>query len=306
MFGDIILGTTAAKELKKIYPNSSITYITSHKALTETNPYIDFSYERKFPKRFELLYFKFIKIFYTKAFYLKHWLPNKNMVQSYMSDIDLDRKNYQTKIYLTDEDINLAKKYLETIDNKKKIIAIQDDFARKWNATEVEKIKKMLIQNFHLVEIGDSMTFNNKKLNIRQAAAVTSLCDLYLGGISANLHAAVAVNIPTIGISCAFNPEWDMPEYYQNEFIEDPKKKHITVPINPRKFCGYYSQSYQTEKYIYVHGGDYSPDECFKDINKKYDEIAEKYSQNIIKYPCYCSIDADDVYKLVLNFFDNP
>ena len=39
-----------AKELKKIYPNASITYITSHRALTETNPYIDFSYERKFPK----------------------------------------------------------------------------------------------------------------------------------------------------------------------------------------------------------------------------------------------------------------
>lgn len=307
MFGDIILGTTAAKQLKKTYPDSQITYITSHKALTETNPYIDVSYERHLPKRFEKIYFQIVKKFYDKSFHLKHWLPQANMLQSFMADVGLERKNFKTKLYLTKKDLSLADNYLDqcqSYNKEKKNIAIQEDFERKWNETEVIKLKKMLIKDFNLIEIGHSMKINNKQLNIRQAAAVISKCDLYLGGISANLHGAVAVGIPTIGISCAFNPKWDMPEFSQNEFIKDKSKKHITVKINPKKFCGYYAKSYLTEEFVYVHGGDYSPKKCFKEINKMHDPIAEKYYEKLVEYPCYCSIDAIDVFKIVKGYFD--
>ena len=50
MFGDIIVGSTCAKALKKKYPDSKITYISSCRALTETNPFIDKSIEIKFKK----------------------------------------------------------------------------------------------------------------------------------------------------------------------------------------------------------------------------------------------------------------
>ena len=127
-------------------------------------------------------------------------------------------------------------------------------------------------------------------------------CDLFVGGISGNLHAAVAVGTPTIGTSNVFNPEWDMPEYSQNEFILDPKKKHKTVEINKKKFCGEYAKSFFTKQYVYVEGGQYSPQECFGKIKNKIDLPKEKFSE-IHSHPCRCSIDSEDVIKEINNFF---
>lgn len=225
MFGDIIVGSSCAEALKEKYPDSTITFISSCRALTETNPFIDKSLEIKIPRRFEKIFFRVIKIFFNKSTFLLHWLPKDNMLQSFMVQTGLDKKNYKTKLYLTNEDIHLAKKYLEKTDKSKKLIAIQDDFGRKWNHQEFLNLKKKLVLDYNLIEIGQGMNIDGKNLNIRQAAAVTSLCDLFVGGISGNLHAAVAVGTPTIGISNVFNPEWDMPEYSQNEFIKDEQKK---------------------------------------------------------------------------------
>ena len=303
MFGDIIVGSTCAKALKKKYPDSKITYISSCRALTETNPFIDKSIEIKIPKRCESIFYNTIKFFYNKSTFLLHWLPENNMLQSYMVQAGLEKKNYKMKLYLTDEDLKLAKAYLEKADQSKKYIAIQDDFGRKWNQKEFLKLKKKLALDYNLIEIGQKMKINGKYLNMRQAAAVSSLCDLFVGGISGNLHAAVAVGTPTIGISNVFNPEWDMPEYSQNEFIKEPQKKHKTVQINEHKFCGYYAKSFHTSHYIYVEGGQYSPGECFKKFNNgiEVDIPSEDYFE-INEHPCRCSIDCEEVLNEIETF----
>ena len=304
MFGDIIVGSSCAEALKDKYPNSYITFISSCKALTETNPFIDQSFEIKIPRRFETLFYRVIKIFYSKSTFLLHWLPEDNMLQSFMVQTGLEKKNYKTRLYLTNEDIHLAKQYLEKNDKNKKFIAIQDDFGRKWNQNEFLKLKKQLSSDFNLIEIGQKMNIGGKYLNMRQAAAVTSLCDLFVGGISGNLHASVAVGTTTIGISNVFNPEWDMPEFSQNEFIQNPQKKHRTVQLKKEKFCGNYAKSFLTKNYVYIEGGEYSPQACFKKFNKESEvNFPKEDFFDVYEHPCRCSIDCDDVLEEIERFF---
>ena len=52
--------------------------------------------------------------------------------------------------------------------------------------------------------------------------------------------------------SSVFNPEWDMPEYYQNEFIKDDKKKHITIRPKNENFCGDFKCVSLSEKAVIV------------------------------------------------------
>ena len=69
----------------------------------------------------------------------------------------------------------------------------------------------MLNKSYNVIEIGVGLKVGKQDLNMRQCAAVTSLCDLFVGAISGNLHAAVAVSCPTIATTNVFDPSWDMP-----------------------------------------------------------------------------------------------
>ncbi len=304
MYGDIIIGTSAAKELKEKDPKCHITYITGCKALTETNPYIDQSFEIILPRILQSLFFKLIKLLYSEAYFLLHWLPEDNIVQSLMTSVGLKKKNYPLKLYLEENDKMIAEIFFKNLNfDHKNIIAVQADFGRKWNDKEFERLKPMLSKKYNIVLIGEGMFVNRKKLNFREAAAVIAKCDLYVGGISGTMHAAVAVGIPTISTPNVFNAEWDMPEFTQNEFITDPLKRHITVVARKELFCGNYAGVHNNGKYIYVDGDNYSPQLCFADINKG--KLGNVYSPGSKSHltPCRCSIKAEDVYSLVEVFF---
>jgi len=287
MYGDIILGSTAAKYLKKKFPESKITYVTGCKALTETNPYIDISIERSLG-RYENIYFNLIKILYDKSFFLLHWLPNDNILQSYMSAVGLERKNYPIKLYLTQDDKTKAKRFfIKRVSKNKKTIALQSDFGRKWNTKEFIKLKRILNQQFNVIEIGPNMMLDERVLNMREAAAVTSLCDVFVGGVSGNMHAAVAVGTPTICTPNVFDPHWDMPEFYQNEFIGEAHKQHITILPKPENFCGNYECVSFSDKAVIVSAGDYTPKICPSGFPEA----------------CVHSIKSVDIYNKIVNFF---
>lgn len=305
MFGDIIIGASAAMGIKEKYPNCHLTYITSCKSLTETNPYIDTSIEILLPKKLERIFFQIVKHLFTHSFFLLHWLPEENIIQSHLSAAGLSRKNYPIRIYLEEKDKILAKEYLEALDLKfDKTIAIQDDFGRKWNEKKFEKLKLALGDKYNLVYIGRHMFHANRKLNFREASAVISNCDLYVGGISGTMHAAVAVGVPTIATPNVFPAGWDMPEYSQNEFIIDEMKKHKTVLPKIENFCGHFATVHNNGKYIYVDGDNYSPQVCFSEINQG--KVGRIYEKNLhsISVPCRCSINEQDIIELVDNFFE--
>lgn len=305
MFGDIIIGSVAAKELKQKYKGCVITYITSCKSLTETNPFIDRSIEVKLPKRFETLFFNFVKLFYDKAYFMLHWLPDENIIQSHMNSCDLPRQNYPLRLYLEEKDEVVAENYLKKFDfSKRHTIAIQEDFGRKWNEEKFEKLKELLSRNYNLVFIGQGMRVDKVSLNFREAAAVISKCDLYVGGISGTMHAAVAVDTPTIATPNVFPAEWDMPEFTQNEFIKDPLKKHVTVFPKKENFCGQFAHVHNNGKYIYVDGDNYSPQVCFEEINMGMLGAIYEPDKLSIVTQCRCSINPEDIYILVETFFE--
>jgi hypothetical protein len=304
MFGDIIIGTAAAKALKEKYPECHITYITGCKALTETNPFINKSFEINLPKRLESLFFKLVKLFYSESYFLLHWLPEDNIVQSLMTSIGLEKKNYPLQLYLEENDNLIAESYLKKLKlDHKHTIAIQADFGRKWNDGEFERLKLTLSEKYNLVLIGEGMLAHGKKLSFREAAAVIGKCDLYVGGISGTMHAAVAVGVPTISTPNVFNAEWDMPEFTQNEFVTDPLKRHITVVARKELFCGNYAGVHNNGKYVYVDGDNYSPQVCFTEINRG--QLGNVYSPSPLSLltPCRCSIKAEDIHSLVEAFF---
>ena len=265
MFGDVILGSTAAQYLREQNPGKKIIYITCCSALTETNPYIDFSIEIKIHRKFDGFVFKLIKFFFRDAIYLKHWLPNKNILDSYMSSAGFHEKKFLPKIFLTNDDLNLAREILISQtkgSTSKPTIAVQADFDRKWNKEEFVKLKDNLRTRYNLIEIGAGISYGSKKLNFRESAALISVCDLFIGAVSGNLHAAAAVNLPTIATPNVFNPEWDMPEFYYSP----SKTYHKTVRPFDYNFCGAYDCVKIGKKFIEVEGGDYSPKECPRNL----------------------------------------
>ena len=98
MFGDIILASSVCKLIKKENHLIKIYYISGKKELTETNPYINFSFEIKLPKKFELVFYLFLKFFFKNTIYVKHWLPSPNILQSYMQTFGYKNNQIQTKI----------------------------------------------------------------------------------------------------------------------------------------------------------------------------------------------------------------
>lgn len=289
LLGDIILGSTAAEQLKKKYPECEITYITGYKELVKTNPFIDKVLEKKIKHKNEQNFFSKIRKKYNLSYFLLNWLPKKNCLQDFMAQCDLPRKNYQVKLYLTKKDIILAKKYISKLklSPNRKTIALQKDFERKWNSQEFERLKKILTEKYNLVFIGYGMRFGLKILNLREAAAVASLCDVFIGGVSGILHAVVATNTPTIATPNVYNARWVMPEFYQNEFIKQKKKKHITVYPKPSNFCGDYKCVSLSNGRIEVHAQSHTPEKC--PVNDR--------------DGCIHSIKAEDIIKKINLFF---
>ena len=308
MFGDIIIGTTAAKELKEKYEDCHITYITGCKAFTETNPFIDKSFQLNLPKRFEKWFFQLLKVFYDEAYFLLHWLPSDNIVQSFMGSVGLEKKNYQLKLYLTEQDEQTAEAYFNALslcNTKPFNIAIQADFQRKWNETEFSRLKSFLGEQYNLVFIGLGMKLNGKVLNFREAAAVIARCDLFVGGISGSMHAAVAVNVPTIATPNVFEASWDMPEYTQKEFTSNSTLRHRTVLPKAEAFCGHYAAVHRNDRLIFVDGDNYSPQKCFGQINRGLGHKVYPADSNTLYFKCRCSIKAEDVLELIEEFFCN-
>lgn len=289
LLGDIILGATAAEQLKKKYPKSQITYITGCKALVETNPFIDIALERKIPRRYEKMYFDWKKGRYDFSFFLLNWLPKENCLQDFMAQCGLPRKNCKVKLYLTEKDLSVAKNYIkkQKLSPYRRTIAIQKDFDRKWNSIEFEKLKIMLATNYNLVFIGDGMRLNFRKLNMREAAAVISLCDVFIGVVSGTMHAAVGVGTPTICTPNVYNAEWIMPEFYQNDFIKDDAKKHVSVYPKPESFCGDYKCISLSSTNIMVNAESHTPINCPAGLGVS----------------CIYSIRAEDVLEKIEEFF---
>ena len=222
-----------------------------------------------------------------------------------MTSAGLKKRNYPLKLYLSDKDNQIADSYLKSFKfHQKKTIAIQKDFGRKWNESEFERLKLILGAKYNLVFIGEGMVSNGASLNFREAASVIKKCDLYVGGISGTMHAAVAVGVPTIATPNVFNAEWDMPEFTQNEFVSNPSKRHLTVSHRPELFCGNYAGVHNNGTYIYVDVDNYSPQECFAEINKG--KLGNIYPPNQLSLlaPCRCSIKAEDINHLVEDFFE--
>ena len=260
------MGTAAAEQLKKKYPTASITYVTGCRSLCETNPFIDHVIAVRPPAdlRKEYLLFFLLRPFFKKAYHLLFWLPHDNILQDFMGKCELPRCNVPVNLFLTEGDKQLAKEYYVNLNllPTRRTLAIQKDFDRKWNSAEFHKLKTSLSQKYNLVEIGEGMQCRGKMLNMREAAAVIRRCDLYVGGISGTMHAAVAVGVPTVAIPNVSNPHWDMPEFYQNTLIPDERKRHVTVWPERISSCGNYQCVSLTKDYVDIKGGGFATKTC--------------------------------------------
>ena len=264
MLGDILLGTSAAEQIKRKYPGACLTYGTGCRALCETNPKIDHVVEKHLSVREEYLDFWLSRPRYTHAYHLLHWLPRPNCLQDFMAQCGLPRQNVPVRLILTESDRRLASAFLDgqKLDAGKRTIAIQGDFGRKWHDEQFRCLNAQLSRLYNVVTIAAGMRIGERLLNMREAAAVIAACELFVGGISGTLHAAVAVGVPTVATPNAYDARWVMPEYYQNEFIDDPSRRHVTVRPLPERFCGNYACVSLTSRHIDVRGGSHTPQRC--------------------------------------------
>lgn len=260
MLGDIILGSVVARHLKALYPDSKIKYYSGAKLLLEGNPYIDEIEEVVIPKEKEELFFKSIQKQHLKSYYLLNWLPHPHCVGSFLSQCKVKDQKYPIEMYLSDKEKSRGEKLLKRYPHPR--IGIQADWERKWSKREFNRFLKMVKNITQPILIGAKVRFGWRRLNFRESASVLSACDLFLGGVSGLLHAAVAVGTQTIGTPNVYPAEWVMPEFYQNPFINDRNLFHKTILPKKENKCERYNCVRLTDNRIEVDGESHTPVTC--------------------------------------------
>jgi len=292
MLGDVILCSTVAKLLKKKYKNKcKIVYITGYSNVLKYNPYVDEvisiplyeSVKSSLLKALiSSLFLYFIKIKYKNVHFIDKWTSDKNILESYINQFNLSGKDAKTKIFLSTRNIEIAKKYLKSVVNNGITIAIQNDFERKWKSGSFEELKELLGKEFNVVEVGEGMEYRGEVLSLLDVVAIISESDLFVGGVSGLMHAAVAVDVPTVCTSNVMDPRLDMPEFYSDSFM------HKTVKRGDF-FCNkYLCVMKDAGDSVRVMGGDFSPKYCPVSCEKS----------------CISSITSHDIHHSIVNHID--
>jgi ADP-heptose:LPS heptosyltransferase len=137
--------------------------------------------------------------------------------------INLKIQNKNPKLFLTTKEKNNAKKLIEKLDKKKKVIGIHpgvSDNKRQWPLEKFRKLINLLKEDYNILLLDNSkkraqIVKNNflifdlsGKLNIRQFFAIIKEIDLLIGLESLSVHVAAAVGTKSVTIfSSTTNPK---------------------------------------------------------------------------------------------------
>ena len=170
--------------------------------------------------------------------------------------LDIKEPNpYPLEIYLTDEEISFARRWLEENGIGKKILigihpgtsAFKNQYKRRWNEAsfanlidrlsdkkkdsvillfggpEEQSLKKSIVSVLH----DSRKAFPVDSLSVREAAALMKKCRLFISNDAGPMHMAASVGIPVVAIFGPTNPVWVKPWGVRHKIIR------LGLPCSP-------------------------------------------------------------------------
>tara|TARA_B100001093_G_C26860251_1_gene1029781 strand:+ start:15388 stop:16332 length:945 start_codon:yes stop_codon:yes gene_type:complete len=194
--GDTLLQGMLAKNLCLEYPNIRINCISPHPNLLEG---ISFIHSINNPETFWSIDFWYLdSMDMSKA--------SAYILDPLFEKLGLQQIVYQPEILFENKDLEIASKLISQC--KKPVITINTqtkEFTKNWPKQHWEHLILLLTEHFDIIQIGDEqeISLNNVlrlagKLSIRETAALLSLCNIHIGGVSFLMHLARAVNTPAV------------------------------------------------------------------------------------------------------------
>lgn len=199
--GDTLLVAAVAREIKQFYgDNINITVNCEKSDLLQNNKYID-----TISNRYDGIDLNY---HYGKSRSTKHF--DTSLIEIMCRKVGINNPKHTVDLFLTDEELNNAKKLLEKYNQP--IVTIQTtsgefDASRKhWPEHSWRDLVHFLNDSsVTVLQLGSSAdtvidgTVNliNKK-SIRESAAIISYADLHIGIVSSLMHVAEAVDTPAV------------------------------------------------------------------------------------------------------------
>lgn len=198
-YGDTLLVSAVARELKKKYGEIEIIINRAKSELLENNPNIDKVGQRYYG----------IDLNYHYGKYTIKKNPGNTLIQIMCKKVGVDNPKNMVDIYLTKEEIQYATMYTKKINRP--IITFHttsnnfDNSRKLWPITYWEKIVHILRNDYTFIQLGNSSEIPIRgsinflgKQNIRLSIALIKKADLHLGIVSSLMHGAAAVGTPAI------------------------------------------------------------------------------------------------------------
>ena len=203
--GDEIIALPAYEALKKKYPDSVIEVQTRHPDLLKGNPFVD----RVNPRE---------SLEPDRVVDLHRSPPGTSRIDFIRRLVGVSSLP-EPKVYLTGEEIlRVKEKWLTpTVGFRIAVCAsLEWFFARQWEKNKLEEVVDYLIRrhnaqifilgkNVEPLPVGINLI---NQTNLREAAALLSQCDLFMGSDSGLLHLALAVRTPSVGLFGPLNPAY--------------------------------------------------------------------------------------------------
>lgn len=240
--GDIIVSSLCGELFQIKYPGCTVDYMVDPcckvaKQILETNPFINNviiegdwnKYQRR-----DTLETGEIKEKYDIAYSLYWW--DMPMVESYLKDLELPTDYTRVKIYVSEENDQIAKELWHDLQHNDTFISynicLQSDMNTKWDGNYKQLLRA-------LEDFGPVIEIGRKERSLGLDAALLQNADFFVGPHSGLEHLAAAVGCQCVVLSDIRPPECASVASYQNKYLSKDRQ-HIT--IRPVDWCGDYKR----------------------------------------------------------------
>ena len=247
-YGDIIVvGQNFAKELKVRYPSCEISLMV--------RPRINYINDIIKPLNLfnEVIHgeksdFYTLKSKFEQSYLIDEYVYPEGNLRTIFTKAGFPFRQHKLNLEFEESHIKIARQIIGNLSSP--IITTQDDMCRKWDENKVKSFQAKLHELGQVIVLGpDVVHFPiNRKISFLESCAVAHLSDLYVGIDSGIAHGAALSGTQTVLIPPLIPESFISPTEYDNLFIKDENKKHISIRPNSNDFCGNYKCLKGTKK----------------------------------------------------------
>jgi ADP-heptose:LPS heptosyltransferase len=204
-FGDTIMTGSLCEIIKNKFKGIKINCITHSPDLLKFNPNIDTINGKK----------TFFWLYFNNDYLVNFKHASKNLFEVVLGKLGIKNYGYKSKVYLSAEELEGAKKLLENVPRPILTFCTQatrpdktlpgSTNPKEWPQEKWRELVKMLAKKYSLVHLGDQREpeFENVihfagKLSKRESMAVLGMADMHVGIVSFLMHAANGLGVPSV------------------------------------------------------------------------------------------------------------